>query len=267
MVTTTKPFDSDMSQKNDVTSKLIARFKTLISEGVLVPGCRLPSERELAKRFKVSRPSLRQALKVLEIMGVISQKIGDGTYLNRSATAILGQPIEFLVLLDGISHHELFEARLIVEPELAKRAAEHATVEDLEILRQQLKVLEDETSSEARIIEADIAFHDAIFQAAGNRVCRLMFSMLQRALLTSMKLNSQRGEVRETLLYHKAVYTAIEKRNAVEAYETMREHINEAKNLLLRSNVNQIHTSIAQLINPLPRNSKEHKLSHKQYDI
>src|SRR4051794_8679636 len=95
--------------KADVTVKLIAVFKQLIAEGSLLPGSRLPPERELAGNFGVSRSSLRQALKVLEIMGVISQRVGDGTYLNSGANAILGEPMHFLILLDGISFHELME--------------------------------------------------------------------------------------------------------------------------------------------------------------
>src|SRR5690348_10875458 len=92
--------------KDDVTVKLIGVFKKLIGEGALSPGARLPAERDLAEKFGVSRSSLRQALKVLEIMGVISQRVGDGTYLNSGAHRILAEPMEFLILLDGISFHE-----------------------------------------------------------------------------------------------------------------------------------------------------------------
>ncbi len=182
-------------QKDDITAGLIRRFKDMIADRILVPGCKLPPERELASRFGVSRSSLRQALKVLEIMGVLSQRVGDGTYLNSSAAAILGEPLDFLVLLDDISHHELFEARLIVEPELAARAAERATVEDLAALRREPKALEA-GRSESRIIEADLGFHAAIFRASGNRVCQAMFPVVQRALIASMRYNARRDDVR-----------------------------------------------------------------------
>src|SRR5512134_2603205 len=100
--------------KDDLTHQLLARFKDLIAQGVLRPGGRLPPERELAKRFGVSRSSLRHALKVLDIMGVLTQRVGDGTYLTTSASRILSEPLEFLVLLDGISLFDLLETRLIV---------------------------------------------------------------------------------------------------------------------------------------------------------
>src|SRR5262249_5698395 len=117
--------------KEDVTATLVGVFKRLISEGSLAPGHRLPAERELAEMFGVSRSSLRQALKVWYIMGVSWQRVGDGTYSNPAALSILAEPMEFLILLDGLSFHELMEARLIVEPELAARAAARAAPEDI----------------------------------------------------------------------------------------------------------------------------------------
>src|SRR5206468_3721755 len=89
-----KPVDSR------VTARLLADIKLLMSTGELVPGSRLPPERELAKRFKVNRGSLRQVLKVMEIMGVLTQRVGDGTYLNASAELILNEPLDFLIALD-----------------------------------------------------------------------------------------------------------------------------------------------------------------------
>jgi GntR family transcriptional repressor for pyruvate dehydrogenase complex len=77
--------------KEDITSTLVGAFKQLISEGSLAPGSRLPPERELP-RASGSQVSLRRALKVLEIMGVISQRVGDGTYLNTAAASILLSP-------------------------------------------------------------------------------------------------------------------------------------------------------------------------------
>src|SRR4029077_12669398 len=99
--------------KEDLTARLLATFKQLISEGSLAPGARLPAERELASSLKVSRGSLRQVLKMLEVMGVVSQRVGDGTYLNAAAPSILAEPMEFLILLDGIGFEELMDARLI----------------------------------------------------------------------------------------------------------------------------------------------------------
>jgi GntR family transcriptional repressor for pyruvate dehydrogenase complex len=217
-----------------VTAKLIYNIKQLISKGTVLPGSKFPPERELAKEFGVNRASLRQALKVLEIMGVITQRVGDGTYLSASAEAILQEPLEFLVLLDDLSHHELFETRMIVEPELAARAAERATTEDLAGLRHAIMAMERSRTNRSRL-DADMAFHECIFRASGNRICHLLFAVIHRTVLTSMAQLSDRVSIDRPLTFHKRIYAAIRDRNAEEARRTMLEHISDAKNLLVSS--------------------------------
>lgn len=221
--------------KDDLNTKLIATFKELISHGTLQPGCKLPPERELALQFRVSRPSIRQALKVLEIMGVLSQRVGDGTYLSRNASAILSEPLEFLVLLDGIAHIELFEARMIVEPELAARVAQRASAEDISGIRKALASFDASLTNDiAKTIEQDLAFHDSIFRAAGNRVSRQMFRVIHRAILVSISRLSQRAELDEVLAAHQSIYQAIYRRDPEEARRRMTEHLNTARALFLR---------------------------------
>src|SRR5215469_3998846 len=101
----------ELKDRDDVTHLLILRFQQLLSEGHLAPGTKLPPERELAVRFGIARSSLRPALKVLELMGVITQKVGDGSYLNKDASSVLALPMEFLFLLDDTSLQELTEMR------------------------------------------------------------------------------------------------------------------------------------------------------------
>ena len=188
---------SNAQQDPRVTARLIARIKRLIADGS-VARLRFPPEREMAKEFGANRASVRQALKVLEMMGVLSQRVGDGTYLSESAETILNEPIDFLVLLDDLSHHELFETRLIVEPELAARAAERATAEDISAMRNAVLALERSKALRDRL-EADMAFHNAIFRASGNRICQLLFKGIHRTVVTSMKELSERVSVEQPL--------------------------------------------------------------------
>jgi GntR family transcriptional repressor for pyruvate dehydrogenase complex len=222
--------------KDDLTARLIATFKQLISEGSLVPGCRLPAERELAENFGVSRSSLRQALKVLEIMGIISQRVGDGTYLNAAASSMLGEPLEFLILLNGISFQELIEARIIVEPELAARAAERATTEDLRILKESLEAMKESRPDRARLVEQDLLFHETIFRASGNRVCSLMFTLIHKSIHSMIELTSKLVDLEHTLALHRAVYVAIQRRDSEEARRRMAEHLLDVRGLLQRAN-------------------------------
>jgi GntR family transcriptional regulator, transcriptional repressor for pyruvate dehydrogenase complex len=219
--------------EGDLTVQLISKFKQLILEGVLGPGSRLPPERSLAKQLGVSRPILRQALKVLSIMEILSQRVGDGTYLNESAAVVLQEPVEFLILLSKISHYELFEARIIVEPELAARAADRATGQDVTALRRAISAMEKCSEDNQKIIECDLAFHHAIFRATGNRVCEAMFGVLHKALLNSMASTSMLVKVDHTLSFHKAIFSAIDRRQPEEARRSMLEHLIDARQVLL----------------------------------
>ena len=240
-------------RKEDVTVKLIAVFKQLIAEGTLEPGGRLPAERELAESFGVSRSSLRQALKVLEIMGVISQRVGDGTYLNKGADAILREPMEFLILLDGISAHELMEARLLVEPELAARAALRASEEDIAEIHRELGAMEAAKDDHAKFVAHDLLFHQAVFHAAGNRVTSLMFSVVHKSLDKLITMTSQVVEPEHTLTLHRSIYQAIRKRDQDESRRRMTEHLVDARDLLTRAAEKQSHFQMTARIQTLKK--------------
>ena len=214
-----------------ITARLISRIKSMIADGTLAPGTKFPPERDLAIKFSANRTSVRQALKVLEIMGVLTQRVGDGTYLSHSAETILNEPLDFLVLLDDLSHHELFETRLIVEPELTARAAQRATAEDIAALRAAVSAMEKSKNTKERL-SADMAFHDAVFRASGNRICQLLFKQIHRTVLTSMSHLSNRVSLEQPLMYHRRIYKAIRERDAEAARQAMREHILDARSLL-----------------------------------
>jgi GntR family transcriptional repressor for pyruvate dehydrogenase complex len=231
-------------QKEDLTAKLLSTFKQLISEGTLAPGVRLPAEREMASNLNVSRGSLRQVLKMLEVMGVVSQRVGDGTYLNAAAPSILAEPMEFFILLDGISFEELMDARLIVEPELAARAAARATPEHLAVLRQSLNQMEASRENHRVLVEEDLRFHQTIFQMADNRVCSLMFSMVHQSLHNLIEVTSQMVDLEHTMKLHNRIYAAIRKGDPDEARARMFTHLTDAKGLLIRSSEAQIQARL-----------------------
>jgi GntR family transcriptional repressor for pyruvate dehydrogenase complex len=221
-----------LDDKEDVTHLLILRFQQMMSDGVLRPGTKLPPERELAAHFKVARSSLRPALKVLEIMGVIQQKVGDGSYLNRDASSVLAVPMEFLFLLDDTSVQELTELRFMMEPTLAAKAAERANSNDIALLRQSIRDLEASDGDRVKLVAADLLFHRAIFQASGNRLTGRLFHTIHRAMLNMMMVTSQLVELEHTLAFHKPICDAIEKRNAALASRLMKDHITDATHLL-----------------------------------
>ena len=224
-----------LDNKDDVTHLLVVRFQQLLSEGVLTPGTRLPSERELAASFGVARSSLRQALKVLEIMGVITQKVGDGSYLNKDASSVLAVPMEFLFLLDDTSLQELVEMRLMMEPALAAKAAERATMADIALLRQSIVDLKGSEQDRVRLVSSDLLFHRVIFQATGNRLSGRLFQMIHRAMLNMIMVTSQLVDLKHTLQFHLPILDAIEQRDPQRAFSLMTDHLIDAQNLILHA--------------------------------
>jgi GntR family transcriptional repressor for pyruvate dehydrogenase complex len=221
-----------LDNKEDVTHLLILRFQQMMSDGVLRPGTKLPPERELAAHFKVARSSLRPALKVLEIMGVIQQRVGDGSYLNRDASSVLAVPMEFLFLLDDTSVQELTELRFLMEPALAAKAAERANSSDIAVLRQSIEDLEASEGDRVKLVASDLLFHRAIFEASGNRLTGRLFHTIHRAMLNMMMVTSQLVDLEHTVAFHRPILAAIEQRNAILASTLMTAHLADAANLL-----------------------------------
>jgi GntR family transcriptional repressor for pyruvate dehydrogenase complex len=222
-----------LADRDDVTHLLILRFQQLLSDGLLSPGTRLPPERELASHFGVARSSLRPALKVLEIMGVITQKVGDGSYLNKDASSVLSVPMEFLFLLDDTSPQELTEMRLMIEPTLAAKAAERANAQDIALLRQSISDFENSGRDRIQLVASDLLFHRAIFEASRNRLAGRLFHTIHRAMLNMIMVTSQRVDLEHTLQFHRPIMLAIEKRDPELASRLMADHLVDARDVLL----------------------------------
>jgi GntR family transcriptional repressor for pyruvate dehydrogenase complex len=211
-----------------LTARLLARFKEMIATGEIRPGDRLPAERELAQRFGASRSSLRPVMKMLEHAGVISQRVGDGSYLSVDASNIFRLPLSFLVLLDGVSLLEVFDARLMIEPELAARAAECASPDDLKAMRQTFAGMETDP------VSSDIGFHEAVCRATRNRVCYRMFGAINQAFREGLVVTSRLAP-QVALGFHRAIYAAIHMRNPEEARRKMAEHLNHGRSVLVQA--------------------------------
>jgi GntR family transcriptional regulator, transcriptional repressor for pyruvate dehydrogenase complex len=248
-----EPFASAPA-KEDVTNLLILRFQEMLRQKVLRQGSRLPPERELAAHFKVARSSLRQALKVLEIMGVITQKVGDGSYLNTDTSAILSVPMEFLFLLDDTSVQELTELRQLIEPGLARLAAQRATAEDVALLRQSIRDFENSGGDTLKIVSSDLLFHRAIFQASKNGPSARVFHSIHRAMAKMILVTSQLVDLQHTLAFHKPIMLAIERRDGERAARLMAEHLVDATALLVKEQAHQYDQLLHRHINaePLP---------------
>lgn len=227
-----------------LTGQLIESFKDLLGRRVLQWGTKLPPERELAQKFGVSRVSLRHALKALELFGIITQRVGDGTYLNPDPSKVLEPALDFLLLVDDIGPLDVVDTRLMVEPELAACAARNARAENVDEIGSILKNMRKERQNE-KLIGLDLAFHNAIFRASGNRLATRIFSILHQSMLTSIGLTSKLVDWEHTIAFHDPIYIAIRERNEEDARQSMRRHLTDSRLLLLKTTLKRSESDVS----------------------
>lgn len=217
----------------DLTTTLVAGLKQMIADGDLHHGAKLPPERDLAKRFSVNRASVRQALKALEVMGVVRQRVGDGTYLTQDASATLSAPLDFLLLVDGITFSEVYEARRIFEPELAARAARRHTADELLHLEESFVDMKRhfESGSLADVAACDQRFHRLIWEMAGNRVCLRMFVPLHRIMTDNFAVKWSIHDYSNAISTHAGILESIRAGDPEAARRHMNEHLNRAESI------------------------------------
>lgn len=208
-----------------ISDEVISRFKDLITRRVFMPGKKLPPERELATALAVSRPTLRQALRALQIMGVIRSRQGSGSYLVDSAADILRQPLEFALAIKCVAGTDLFETRCTLEVELASLAAKRRTDEDIAGMRDALARMQACMGSPELWCLHEIDFHNCIVRAARNAVMSTIMEML-----SFMLRESRRETVRMLTDYptsynaHYEVFVEIENREPAAAALAMSKH-------------------------------------------
>jgi GntR family transcriptional repressor for pyruvate dehydrogenase complex len=213
-----------------LTEHLIEVMKGWVLQGVIAPGERVPPERELAVRLKVSRSSLRPALKTLEVMGVLEARQGSGTYLTESAETILRQPSDLLMPLRGVSFAELFEARRAMEIEAAAAAASRANEQDVTELQGLIERMHRHLSHPAAYCASDMAFHQKIAQVSGNTVFVWFNQMVVKVMADAWRQRAQQGDrTRSTFVEHQAILAAIERHDPQAARDAMLGHLDLSK--------------------------------------
>lgn len=203
----------------------------LIKEGKLKPGDRLPSEQELAEQFGISRPSVREAMSALEILGITERSVGKGNFITNDSLSIVFKEDDILELEQGGSPFELLEARKVLETELAGLASQKATLEDINGIEIALINMEEALGNIPKMMEIDRVFHINIAKAAHNS---LLFStmlnvddLLKERLWVSMKEKTWNlpGYPEKYLKEHSAILEAIKNKNEESARKAMYFHL------------------------------------------
>jgi len=194
-----------------VTDEAILRIKEMILTGELAPGGRLPPEKELSERLGLSRSSLREAVKALEVIRVLDVRRGDGTYVTSLEPRLLLEAMSFVIdLHDDQSVLEIFAVRRILEPAAAALAARHAGDDALSSLRQAVATV-DHASDVEGLVEHDLEFHRGIAEATGNSYLASLLDSLSSHTVRARIWRgiTQESAVERTLQEHHAILDAI----------------------------------------------------------
>ncbi|MRG61395.1 FCD domain-containing protein [Agromyces sp. CFH 90414] len=199
-----------------VTDEAILKIKEMIIAGELAPGDRLPPEKELSERLGLSRSSLREAVKALEVIRVLDVRRGDGTYVTSLEPRLLLEAMSFVVdLHDDQSVLEIFAVRRILEPAASSLAAQNADEQALERLRETIDGVDHAADVES-LVEHDLEFHRGIADAAGNTYLASLIDSLSSHTVRARIWRgiTQQDAVGRTLAEHHAILDAIESGDA-----------------------------------------------------
>ena len=214
--------------RTTLTADICRKMVGQLIRGSWAEGEKIPSERELCQKLGVGRASLREALKALEIMGMIETRLGDGTYVcNRSE--FFSRPLLWAIASSSEADaRELVEARTLIEVELAGLAAEHANDENLKEIAKYIDVMEASKKKPEEFVQADVSFHLAIGRAASNSILmnalHLIRNLLQQWILSAVAI---KGVPDKACAQHKRILLAIKKADGVTARKEMRNHLRE----------------------------------------
>jgi GntR family transcriptional repressor for pyruvate dehydrogenase complex len=219
--------------KQKLYQRVAESIATAIAKGRYVPGSRLPAERDLAEEFKVSRPTIREAMIALEIRGLVGAKKGSGIYVTSTPPELTSTPE-----LD-VGAFELIEARTLFEGEAAALAATSIDAPQLEELRKLLVEMEQAGETSAAF-EADKQFHLAIAKATANSLVVSVVEMLwtireQSPLCVHMFAKARREGVTPRVNEHQLIVDALAARDPQTARDAMRSHLRRVTDDLLEA--------------------------------
>jgi GntR family transcriptional regulator, transcriptional repressor for pyruvate dehydrogenase complex len=226
--------DVEAIHKTKVYEKVALQLQRLICDGSLKPGEKLPPERELADMFHVSRGSLRDAVRALEVTGFVEARHGEGTVVRIPSADALQHPLTAALLHRREFVGELLEFRAMIEPALARRAARNASPDDLARLAQILRRQEERAERGEIAIEEDTEFHNTIAQAAKNEVVLSVLDVFMDLLRESREHSLQTGgRLQKSLEGHRQILQAIQRRDPAAAESAMRRHIEKIEGIVL----------------------------------
>jgi GntR family transcriptional regulator, transcriptional repressor for pyruvate dehydrogenase complex len=221
-----KPDRSDSHR----TMHVVKHIGALIESGALQPGDKIPAEREFARALKMSRASLRTGIGYLAAMGVMKVRHGVGTFVAEGPAQFGKSSFALIGALHGFQPWQMFEARLILEGNLAALAAERGKEEHHSALAEEVAEMYAAIEMPAEYLIHDVLFHRIIAQASGNPILAALMETITSALYEKRRKTVERSrDLRESAEMHREIYRAVRARKPAEARTAMEQHLRLAE--------------------------------------
>ena len=219
-------------KKTRIPEEVADRIRALILDGTFPPGQPLPAERVLAERFGVSRGSIRDALRILEMIGLLEARHGQGTFPRELTVERLVAPLASVMTYRHDLRDELLDVRRMFEPAVARFAALRATEEDFDDLQRIVDAQREKLKTGRSAIVEDSAFHATLARSTRNRVVVSIMAILNDLLVESRAQSlRQKGRPARSVDGHEAVVAALRRRDPDAAAQAMYKHIDQIADL------------------------------------
>lgn len=217
-------------ERRTVADQVVQRVIALVKSGNLRAGDRLPTETELAQAFHISRPSVREGLKMLRILGVTESRQGGRYYVTDLSTARLIQPLQFIVLLQEYDIGAHLEARVAVDFTLARLACERATEAEIKKIQQLAKAGHQFTNDAVGFRLLDVEFHQTINDSARSPMLARMSQSLYELGFEFRRIATETpGVIQQSIADHDVIARAIAARKPDLAEKAFRKHLDNVR--------------------------------------
>lgn len=215
-------------QMSRVYQQIVEQIEESVVNGTMKPGDQLPSERELAQQFGVSRTAVREAVKALHERGRLETFAGRGTFITDAASHGIRESLDRMAKVGGTSH--LAVLLTMLEPEIAALAATRSSDQHIATMRETISVMDRSFDDPEASIDADLDFHLTLAEAVGNPVILALIDSIVDVLREKrMRVFELRGGVERARMHHSRILSAIEERSPTKAREAMRAHLRQVR--------------------------------------
>lgn len=220
-------------ERETLADKVADRIIELIKERHLLPGDKLPTERELTEMMNVSRPVIRSALRALAVMKIVENRHRAGTYITSLKPELMIEHLELVFQLEDTTYMQLLQARKIVEPSLAALAAQNISEDEIRILDQCLEDSIKAIDDPIAFMNADVILHRTITDVAKNAILTSFMNSISKLGYHSRRRTTEIPEIRKkTIEDHQTIVAAIKQQDAQAASKAMLDHLTHVEERL-----------------------------------